>query len=63
VLLAEIVILFVAAWGIDRRRKLGARSPVLDANRADIGASTPDGINIIHTPQAAERKSDLPKIE
>jgi hypothetical protein len=27
VIVAEIAILFVAAWGIDRRRQLGARSP------------------------------------
>ena len=37
---AEIAILFVAAWAFDRRRRLGARDPYLDANRPDIGAGT-----------------------
>ncbi len=43
--LADIVILFVAAWGIDRGRTPGARNPFLDHNRSDFPTSGHGQIN------------------
>jgi hypothetical protein len=37
--LATFAILFLAAWGIDRNRRSGAREPFLDANRAEFQVS------------------------
>jgi hypothetical protein len=39
-LVAEFVIVFVAAWGIDRGRRLGARDPFLDAAHPDFPVPT-----------------------
>jgi hypothetical protein len=36
VVVADIGILFAAAWWFDRGRALGARDPFLDANRPDF---------------------------
>ena len=38
VVVAEIAILFAAAWWFDRGRALGARDPFLDANRPDFAS-------------------------
>jgi hypothetical protein len=43
--LADIAILFVAAWGIDRGRKPGARNPFLDQNRSDFPTSGGDQVH------------------
>ncbi len=43
--LADIAILFVAAWGVDRGRKPGARNPFLDQNRSDFPTSGDGQIN------------------
>ncbi len=43
--LADIVILFVAAWGIDRGRTPGARNPFLDQNRSDFPTSGDGQVN------------------
>jgi len=39
VVVAEIAILFAAAWWFDRGRALGARDPFLDENRPDFATS------------------------
>ncbi len=39
VVIAEFAILFLAALGVDRNRRLGARDPYLDANRAEFPVS------------------------
>ena len=36
--IADIAILLVAAWGIDRGRSVGARDPFLDTNRPDYSS-------------------------
>lgn len=38
VVVAEIAILFAAAWWFDHGRALGARDPFLDENRPDFAA-------------------------
>lgn len=38
VVVAEIAILFAAAWWFDRGRALGARDPFLDENRPDLAS-------------------------
>ncbi len=43
--LGSIGVLFLAAWGIDHRRKLGARDPFLDQNRTDYPTSGGDQIH------------------
>jgi hypothetical protein len=40
--IAEFAILFLAAMGIDRNRRLGARDPYLDANRAEFPVGMTD---------------------
>lgn len=35
-LVIELAVLFIAAWGIDRHRRPGAREPFIDAHRADV---------------------------
>lgn len=42
VVIAEFAILFAAAMGIDRNRRLGARDPLLDANRAEFPVAMMD---------------------
>ena len=56
-LIAEIAILFLAAWNLDRGRRLGARDPFLDRNRADF--ATPMATNVRPIPTGAvEAPSD-----
>jgi hypothetical protein len=56
-LAAEFVIVFVAAWGIDRGRRLGARDPFLDAAHPDL--PVPMGAPIRPNPtEAFESPSD-----
>jgi hypothetical protein len=43
--LASIVVLFAAAWGIDRGRKIGARDPFVDQHHADYLTSRGDEIH------------------
>ena len=57
--LAEIGILFVAAWGIDRNRAVGARDPFLDANRPDFSTSFTDSVPPPPT-EAIEQPKDRP---
>jgi hypothetical protein len=38
-LIGEIAIVLAAAWLFDRGRRIGARDPYLDANRADVPAN------------------------
>jgi hypothetical protein len=57
--LAEIGILFVAAWGIDRNRAVGARDPFLDANRPDISMSLTNQ-DPPRPAEAIERPEDRP---
>ena len=57
--LAEIGVLFVAAWGIDRNRAVGARDPFLDANRPDQATSFTNPVPPLPT-GAFERPEDRP---
>ena len=57
--LAEIGILLVAAWGIDRNRAVGARDPFLDANRPDFPTSFTNEVPPLPT-EAIERPEDRP---
>jgi len=57
--LAELGVLFVAAWGIDRHRAVGARDPFLDANRPDTSSSFTNEVPPITT-LAVERPEDRP---
>ena len=56
---AEMGVLLVAAWGIDRHRAVGARDPFLDANRPDIPMSVTN-INPPRPAEAIERPEDRP---
>jgi hypothetical protein len=56
-LIGEIAILFVAAWLFDRGRRLGARDPYLDANRADFPANAGSSIRQVPT-EAVQSPSD-----
>jgi hypothetical protein len=56
---ADIAILLVAAWGLDRGRAVGARDPFLDANRPDY--SSPFTVMIPPLPtEAFEDPEDRP---
>ena len=57
--LADIGILLVAAWGIDRHRAVGARDPFLDANRPDQATSFANEVPPIPA-EAFERPEDRP---
>jgi hypothetical protein len=57
--LAEIGVLFVAAWGIDRNRAIGARDPFLDANRPDISMSLTN-MDPPRPAEAIDRPEDRP---
>ena len=56
---AEIGVLLVAAWGIDRNRAVGARDPFLDANRPDISMSSTN-MDPPRPAEAIERPEDRP---
>jgi len=56
-LIGEIAIVFVAAWLFDRGRRLGARDPYLDANRADYPVNAGSSIRQV-PPEAVQGPSD-----
>ena len=56
-LIGEIAIVFVAAWHFDRGRRLGARDPYLDANRADYPVNAGSSIRQV-PPEAVQSPSD-----
>jgi hypothetical protein len=56
-LIAVIGIVVAAAWLFDRGRRLGARAPYLDANRADFPADAGSTIRQVPT-EAVQGPSD-----
>ena len=58
VAIVDILILFVAAWGIDRRRRPGARDPYLDANRSDFPTTGPGAAIVPPPAEAFQSPSD-----
>ncbi len=59
VVVADIAILFAAAWWFDRGRALGARDPFLDENRPDL-ASPMANMDPPRPTEAIERPKDRP---
>lgn len=54
---ADVGILLIAGWGIDRNRRPGARDPYLDGNRPDFAAPFSDSPTFIPT-EAVESPRD-----
>jgi hypothetical protein len=59
VVVADIAILFAAAWWFDRGRAIDARDPFLDANRPDYPVPFTDQVRQLPT-EAIERPKDRP---
>ena len=57
-LVADIAILFVAGWGIDRGRRLGARDPYLDGSHPDFPVPMGGGPVRPNPTEAFESPSD-----
>jgi hypothetical protein len=56
-LLGVVAIILIAAWQFDRGRRLGARDPFVDANRADFPANAGSSIRQVPT-EAVSTPSD-----